>query len=208
MKHQKLFSFFFLMPLVFVSTQATGQVVNRNIHEKYVRDYSLTKMLNSLFERKKFNKSYALIIGLSDYSGGWAQLEAPFHDALRVKDFLINQAQFDVVITLTNKEASSANITKYMEEIFPKLISERDRFIFYFSGHGTQRNIGNRVRGYVPMLNSDKDSWSDMISMDDIERWNENMQEAKHALFALDCCFSGLAGNQKKTSAKSYIFTI
>lgn len=162
----------------------------------------MREKLKTLFSKKEINKSYAIVIGLSDYVGGWPALESPFNDALRMKEFLINQAEFDVVITLTNAEASLTNITKYMEEIIPKLIKDTDRFLFYFSGHGTQRRLGSRFRGCLPMLKSGKSTWSDMISMDDIERWNENIQGAKHTLFVLDCCFSGLAGYQKKTSAK------
>ena len=176
----------------------------RDIHSLWQREKSnpMIELINRYFERKAFNKGYAIIVGLSDYTGEWVPLESPYHDAIKVRDFLIQKAGFDYVITLTNKEAKKSLINKYMEEVFPNKIGTGDRFLFYFSGHGTQRQLGNRIRGYLPMLGSGKKTWSDMISMDDIERWNENLHKAQHVVFLLDCCFSGLAGTQKKGSGK------
>jgi hypothetical protein len=177
---------------------------DRDIHEIWERQKPnpLVELLNRYFKRKAFHKSCAIVIGLSDFTGEWAPLESPYYDAIKVRDFLIDKAGFDYVITLANREATKPVINKYMEEIFPKRIIRGDRFLFYFSGHGTQRRLGNRTRGYLPMLGSGKETWSDMISMDDIERWNENLHQAQHVLFLLDCCFSGLAGIEKKGRGK------
>jgi len=151
------------------------------------------------FNRKEFRKSYALIIGIGDYQKGWQNLEAPYYDAVRVKNYLINDAGFDYVATLTNAEATKDNINKFMEEIFSNLLKDNDRFFFYYSGHSTQRLINNTLFGYLPMQNSGLDTYGDMISMSDIEYWDKLISRAKHALFVLDCCFSGLAGVQMKS---------
>ncbi len=37
-----------------------------------------------------------------------------------------------------------------MEEILPDLVKENDRFLFYYSGHGTTRKLGETKRGYLP----------------------------------------------------------
>ncbi|MFC1718884.1 hypothetical protein ACFL6S_34855, partial [Candidatus Poribacteria bacterium] len=55
---------------------------------------------------------------------------------------------------------------------------------------------------YLPMLDSGKETWANMISMDDIEQWDRNIGHAEQVLFVLDCCFSGLAGIQSKGDPK------
>ena len=81
-----------------------------------------------------------------------------------------------------------------METVFPLYINDNDRFLFYFSGHGTQRTINNKkICVYLPMCDSNEQEWDSMISMGEIEQWRENLASAKHILFIFDCCFSGLA---------------
>jgi len=165
-------------------------------------------VLNKIFPKETHQnaKSFAVVIGIGDYEKGWTPLEAPFQDAMRVKKYLIEQAGFDYVVTLTNKEASKRNIEHYMENVLPKKIGPNDRVLFYFSGHGTQRTIKTRqgeiVRGYLPMPDSEKDGWASMISMNELEVWYRNIQQSRHVLFLLDSCFSGLAGVQSKGKAK------
>lgn len=191
-----------LLLSILIATLKLGlsQPVERDIRNVYERpsDNIWGKLFSYLFMKEEFNKSYALVIGLSDYSGEWGTLESPYYDALKVRDYLINKEGFDYVVTLTNKNATKDSINKYMEEELPAKIRDKDRFLFYYSGHGTQRALGNRIRGYLPMLNSGKETWANMINMDDIERWNQNFHKAKQVLFVLDSCFSGLAGIQKK----------
>ena len=150
------------------------------------------------FNRHEFKKSYALVIGIGEYKD-WPRLETPYSDAIRVRDFLINDDGFDYVVTLVNEKASKQNINRYMEEVFPKLLGENDRFLFYFSGHGTQRIIGKATFGYLVMQHCALESYGNMITMEDIERWDRLIYPTRHVLFILDCCFSGLAGQQLKS---------
>lgn len=62
----------------------------------------------------RYNKSYALVIGISEYTPAWWTLEAPVVDATRIRDFLIHDAGFDYVVTLTNRRATKERITKLM----------------------------------------------------------------------------------------------
>jgi len=151
-----------------------------------------------VFKKRYFEKSYALVIGVGDYKE-WPKLEAPYYDAIRVRDFLINDAGYDYVVTLINSEATKQKINILMEDTFPKLINKNDRFLFYYSGHGTQRMIGDIPFGYLPLQNSEQESYSNMISMDGIRRWDRLLYPTRHVLFILDCCFSGLAGYQAKS---------
>ncbi len=180
----------------------------RDIEQVYVRA-SQTPSWASTFQkitgREDESRSIAIVVGLSDYSNGWKPLEAPWYDARRVRDVLIKSG-FDYVVTLTNKSASKEKIRHYMEDVVPKQVGENDRFIFYYSGHGSQRKLFNGVRGYLPMINSSQDGWSTMISMDEIDQWSKNIDQTRHSLFVLDSCFSGLAGVESKGTGLSNVY--
>ena len=69
------------------------QVWKSNIEEVYQKQdrRSWGDIYNWTFNRKEFRKSFALVIGISDYtkSQDWPKLESPYSDAIRVRDFLI-----------------------------------------------------------------------------------------------------------------------
>jgi len=198
---KRILIFITIFLLMTSSVKVLSQTWKKNIDEIYQKKGSTSwgDIYSKFFNRNEFRKSYALVIGVGDYNQDWNKLEAPYHDAIRVRDFLINDAGFDYVITLTNAKAIKAKINKLMEETFPKLITKNDRFLFYYSGHGTQRMIGSSPLGYLPLQNSGFETFGNMISMEEIERWDRVLSPTRHVLFILDCCFSGLAGIQKKS---------
>ena len=186
-----------LIFILFVKTSQSGEFDIEEIYQKQ-DTASWGDNFFSIFGRKEFGRSYALVIGIGDYKEV-SSLEAPYYDAVRVRDFLIETGDFDYVVTLTNAKATKEKITKLMEETFPNLVRKNDRFLFYFSGHGTQRLIGNVPFGYLVMQNSSLESYGNMITMDEIQRWDDLIYNARHVLFVLDSCFSGLAGQQHKS---------
>jgi hypothetical protein len=105
----------------------------------------------------EFRRSAALIIGVGAYDK-LARLEAPAVDADRVRDFLIDGAGFDYVVTLKEGRASLDLIHCLMDTAFPKLLGSNDRFLFYFSGHGTERKIRERTVGYLALKHSGIDT--------------------------------------------------
>lgn len=192
----------FLITNVIAEEKDLSHTEQTNIEEIYQKKESKSwgDVFYNLFNRKDFGKSYALVVGIGDYQQEWLKLEAPFRDACRVRDFLIHEAGFDYVVTLTNAKATSYKIDKWMVEDFPKLIDEDDRFLFYFSGHGTQQIRKDIPFGYLVLQNCGIKSYGSMIAMKDIEYWDSLLYPTRHVLFILDCCFSGLAGKQHKSS--------
>jgi hypothetical protein len=148
------------------------------------------------FSRTELVRSHALVIAVGDYDA-WQNLEAPLADARRVRDFLVHDEGFDLVVTLTNRMATKGRIERLMEEVFPSRVTPRDRFLFYFSGHGTQRQLDVGKVGYLVLKVAGERSFADMVSMGNIQRWADNLSHARHTLFLLDACFSGLAGTQR-----------
>ncbi len=137
-----------------------------------------------------FTKSYALVVGISKYTGGYGRLPTE-QDPIRIREFLINEAGFDYVHVLTDEKATYARMRQLMVNVLPRLVDGDDRFFFYWSGHGTQRNNRRGGQdGFLPLAASARD---DFASMGDIGRW-DNAINGRHVLFFLDVCLSGLAG--------------
>ena len=116
-----------------------------------------------------------------------------------MKQFLLEDMGFDYVRVVTDKEVTKRTIDEIMTDDLPRLVGPNDRFVFYWSGHGDQRTnpATRRVQGFLPLHDSEREKYSSMISMDDINRWNSYLS-ARHALFILDACLSGLAGGNTK----------
>jgi len=186
----------------FAVTASLAQKRSLEIDTIYTKpkEDGLSEFLRLVFNFSGIRKSYALVIGIGEYTNGFPRLEAPYNDAMRVKDFLLNDAGFDQVYLLTNAAASKDRINKLMEETFPKLLGKDDRFLFYFSGHGTQREVGGGVNGYLPLANSGLTEYGTMISMELVEYWDRLLSQTRQVLFLLDACFSGLAGRQLKSA--------
>ena len=104
------------------------------IDETYVRSGNGlgTELLNRLTGQRTFAKSYAVVIGISDYNN-YAKLTAPSDDAQRVRNFLRDEAKFDQIITLTDEMATRPRIEGFMERALPQIIQSNDMgsyFIF------------------------------------------------------------------------------
>jgi len=156
-----------------------------------------TDFYTRMIGRNAFGKSVALVVGVGNYDR-FPKLSAPASDAMRVRDFLRDEAGFDQIITLTDEKATYSRIAELMETVIPDAVGQNDRFLFYFSGHGVTRNLALTKRGYLVLKNSARGSWQDMIDMERMKQWTENVAQARHSLFLLDACFSGLAAFEVK----------
>jgi hypothetical protein len=153
-------------------------------------------------------KSIAVVIGISNYigerAGGYPALQTAKLDAEKMINFLINDAGFDTIYVLTDNDATKQKIDQLMTDIIPGVVKSTDRFLFYWSGHGDQRQnrADGSTFGFLPLTNSKRNEFYAMVSIDDISRWDRYLS-ARHSLFVLDACLSGLAGAEKKSPRDS-----
>jgi hypothetical protein len=148
-------------------------------------------------------KSIAVVISISNYLGerseGYPSLPTARSDADKMVYFLINDAGFDTVYVLTEDDATKEKIERLMTEIIPRDVTSHDRLLLYWSGHGDQwKNAAGRTFGFLPLARSKRSAFSTMVSMDDIQRWDDYLS-SQQALFVLDACLSGLAGSEAKS---------
>jgi hypothetical protein len=60
------------------------------------------------------------------------------------------------------------------------------------------RDLGAHKRGYLILKPSQRGGWDEMIDMPRMRDWAQNFGNARHVLFLLDACFSGLAAAERK----------
>ncbi len=144
-----------------------------------------------------YKESHALLIGVSDYTAGWMDLNSvpqemdDIADALKRQGFTVTRVMNPDHRELKNAFESFINDYGYDSD---------SRLLFFFSGHGYSRNGG--TKGYLVPTdapNPERDNKGFLrkaLPMTQILSWCRQM-EAKHTLFMFDSCFSGTVFKSK-----------
>ncbi len=91
-----------------------------------------------------YKNSYALLIGVSDYTEGWPDLESVGGEIDSVEPALIKQG-FKVIKVLN---PTSSQLKSAFEDFIDKYGFDKDnRLLFFYSGHGYTRKKGKK--GYL-----------------------------------------------------------
>ncbi len=138
-----------------------------------------------------YTDSWALCIGINNYSNQ-NQLETAVNDATEIEEILIKDFGFpqENVKVLLDKDATKQNILKeYLT--FINITAQDDKLIFFFAGHGNTLNGHHGNTGYLIPQDATNDI-STWIRWDEITK-SADLIPAKHILFILDACFSGIA---------------
>jgi tetratricopeptide (TPR) repeat protein len=143
-----------------------------------------------------YRESWAAIIGIDNYAN-WQKLQYAVHDALGVKDMLIQKYGFkpDHVFTLLDAQATRQNILSLLgDKLGGATVQREDRVLVFFAGHGATRKLASgRELGYIIPVDADlTDLEGSAISMTNFQDISEAIP-AKHVLFVMDSCYSGLA---------------
>jgi peptidoglycan/xylan/chitin deacetylase (PgdA/CDA1 family)/tetratricopeptide (TPR) repeat protein len=144
-----------------------------------------------------YHDSWAAIIGIDDYIN-WQKLQYATHDALAVRDLLIQKYNFapDHITTLLNSQATRQNILSLLGDKLAdgSKVQHDDRVFVFYAGHGATRKLASgRELGYIIPVDADlTDYEGSAISMTNFQDISEAIP-AKHLLFVMDSCYSGLA---------------
>ena len=138
--------------------------------------------------------SWALIVGIDAYEQ-WPKLQYAVNDAKAVKNELVDHYGFaeDHVIVLTDQEATRNGILAAFETRLAQAVRKDDRLLVFFAGHGATRQLSSgRNLGYIIPSDSDPGQIAaTAIPMTEIQNIAEGLV-AKHILFVMDACYSGL----------------
>ncbi len=149
-------------------------------------------------DRLPFGKSIALLVGVSDYKSSKHKNkhydDLPFvkNDLRLMRETLLRHAGFDEVNVLTGDDVTSKKLKNVLSGL-RKSISAKDRFMFYFAGHGD--DLLNTQTGIMVFSGHDpQDPANDyFFKLRDLKDWSGYI-DARHMLFLLDSCSSGLLG--------------
>ena len=144
-----------------------------------------------------YRESWAAVIGIDAYQT-WPKLGYAANDAQAVRDLLIKKYNFkpDHTFLLLDKEATRQNILSLLGDKLgnPDLVKREDRVFVFFAGHGATRHLASgRDLGYIIPVDADLSNYEGQaISMTNFQDIAEAVP-AKHILFVMDSCYSGLA---------------
>lgn len=142
-----------------------------------------------------YANSWAILVGIDAYPK-WPRLQYAVRDAEAVGQALVKKFGFAPahVITLTNEQATRTNIlAAFHDKLAHGGLQPDDRVFVFFAGHGaTQKLSSGRDLGYIIPYDADpNDIATDAIPMTEIQNIAESLP-AKHELFVMDACYSGL----------------
>jgi len=144
-----------------------------------------------------YRESWAAIIGIDDYQA-WPKLNYAANDAHAIQDLLIKKYNFkpDHVFGLFDKDATRENILSLLGDKLanPDMVKREDRVFVFYAGHGATRHLASgRDLGYVIPVDAGLANYEgSAISMSNFQDIAEAIP-AKHLLFVMDSCYSGLA---------------
>jgi uncharacterized caspase-like protein/peptidoglycan/xylan/chitin deacetylase (PgdA/CDA1 family) len=146
-----------------------------------------------------YANSWAILVGIDDYKK-WPRLQYAVRDAEGVGQVLVQKFGFapERVITLKNEQATRAGILGAFHDLLERGknaggLQPNDRVFMFFAGHGATRKLSSgRDLGYIVPYDADPDNLAtDAIPMTEIQNIAESLP-AKHELFVMDACYSGL----------------
>lgn len=141
----------------------------------------------------EYKNSFALVIGINKY-----QFVNPLNyacsDAEAVSSILISEFGFlsENVTLLLNESASKANIMKNFMKFANGNTEPDDRVFIFYAGHGHTLPGKRGETGFLIPVDGTPDDISTFIRWDGLTR-NADLIEAKHVMFVMDACYSGLA---------------
>lgn len=95
-----------------------------------------------------FARNLALIIGINNYQNGISTLRTAVNDAKKLVEVLREKHKYQVWVCL-DSVATLSNLNKLLEETLPAQVTENDRLLFYFAGHGVALNGDDGPAGYL-----------------------------------------------------------
>jgi peptidoglycan/xylan/chitin deacetylase (PgdA/CDA1 family)/uncharacterized caspase-like protein len=153
-----------------------------------------------------YGSSWAVVIGVDGYAK-WPKLQYAVRDAQSIRQTLIEKFGFapDHVFSLENADATRNNIlATFHDKLAHGGVAKNDRIFVFFAGHGATRKLSSgRDLGYIVPVDSDPNQFAtDAIPMTEIQNIAESLT-AKHVLFVMDACYSGLG--LTRGGASSYL---
>ena len=136
-----------------------------------------------------FARNLAFIIGIDNYQNGISPLKTAVNDAKKLIEVLREKHKYQTWICLDNV-ATLSNLNKLLEETLPTQVTEHDRLLFYFAGHGVALNGDDGPVGYLIPQDAKLNETKSYLPMAKLHSALSKLP-CRHFLGILDCCFAG-----------------
>ena len=141
--------------------------------------------------RPTYTGTHALLIGIDTYTNV-ASLEYARSDAEAIAEVLRGLAfPEENIQLLLDEDATREAILSSFLRFAHGHISEDDRILFFFAGHGFTCTGRRGEVGYLVPVDGDPVRLESLLRWDDLTR-NADLVKAKHLLFIMDACYGGL----------------
>jgi Caspase domain len=140
-------------------------------------------------DRSPFHRSIAVVIGINTYTNGIPALRTAANDARRLGALLKDAHGYDLTL-LVDGDATQAALTELFTRTLPGTVTENDRVLFYFAGHGVARDGDEGPNGYLLPSDARRGEESTYLHMPLVHDALLALP-CRHMLVVLDSCFSG-----------------
>ena len=141
-----------------------------------------------------YKGSFALIIGVSDYTSGWPALPQAVKEAEEVGNYLADRG---FLVTQVSNPTKTQLVLALDDFVYGPGQGPDNCLIIFFAGHGhTEKSGLGQDMAYLvpadaPLPQSDKQKFiQKALSLKTVDGFAQNIK-ARHALFLFDSCFSG-----------------
>lgn len=140
-----------------------------------------------------YSDSRALIIGIDKYSAA-PPLSYAVSDASEIRRILTEELEFPAknITYLIDAEATRDRIRSAYLRFVREDIDIDERLLVFFAGHGHTRTGSRGEIGYLVPVDANLSDLATLIRWDELTG-NAELIRAKHILFIMDACYSGLA---------------
>lgn len=139
--------------------------------------------------RHKFASSVAVTIGIDDYSSGIPKLRTAVADARSIGSVLSEHHGYRTHV-LVDEAATLEALTDLFLRQLPSMLSENDRLLVYFAGHGVALDGDDGPNGYLLPYDAKRGVETSYLHMPLLHDALIQLP-CRHLLTVLDSCFSG-----------------
>lgn len=148
--------------------------------------------MSKLSYTARYADSWALVIGINAYNHV-GQLTYATNDADAVAGILPSLGfPSSKTVVLKDAAATRDSILSAYLSFHTDASHSDDRILFFFAGHGHTVDSKRGPVGYLIPVDGDPGKLASLLRWDDFTR-NADLVGAKHMLFIIDACYSGLA---------------
>lgn len=143
--------------------------------------------------KTRYANSHALVIGINKYQSA-NPLSYAVSDAEGVRDVLLKEFAFPKtnITCLLDDKATKQNILQAFMRFAQADIELDDRVLIFFAGHGHTLTGSRGEVGFLVPYDANLSDASTFIRWKELTD-NAELIRAKHMLFIMDACYSGLA---------------